>query len=126
MILRRVRPFYNPSTLRSSPPVNGFRSNFVYVLVDKFMTQHGSYIGLKTESKSNHCYFSMHTALLFFFTTTHYGQDKYKNTVHTKHKTNFTNEREGVWGVGTNKKIIKKNISRSRFMRLRKSSEHDC
>ena len=72
------------------------------------MTEQGSYVGLKTESKSNHCYFSMHTHSTVF-TTTHYGQNK-KKTVHTKHKTNFTNERDGVGKKKQNYKTFRDHV----------------
>ena len=116
MILHRVLPFYNPSKLHSSPPVNGFRSNFVHVFVDKFMTERSSYVGQKTESKSNHCYFSMHTV----FTTTHYRQDK---------KNQYTQNTKPILrmnGTGFKKtNEITKHFAIP-FMRRRKLSEHDC
>jgi len=71
------------------------------------MTERSSYVGQKTESKSNHCYFSMHTTL--FLPQRTVDRTK-KKTVHTKHKTNFTNERDGV---GKKKRTKLQNISRS-------------
>ena len=90
------------------------------------MTERSSYVGQKTESKSNHCYFSMHTTLFLPQRTVDRRGEK---TVHTK--TNFTNERDGIggggwwWGGVGNTNEIAKHFAIP-FMRRRKLSEHDC
>jgi hypothetical protein len=92
-----------PSITLPSPthaPVNGFTSNFAHVFGDKFMTEHGSYVGVETESKSNHWHFSVHTTLFYRSRLWTGWKQKKKNThthTHTHtHTNNFTNKWDGA------------------------------